>query len=70
MKKSILTIGNALNTTEQKQIHGGLITRGGGCCNPATDCCVPNDGAPRPQCPAPSGNPSCTFLYSPGQCCF
>jgi hypothetical protein len=69
MKKSILILGNALNKVEQKQITGGALIKGGGCCNPANDCCVPNDGAPRPNCPSPTGSPSCQFLYSSGACC-
>ncbi len=57
----------ALNKIEQQSVNGGGRLKpggGGGCCDPAIDCCVPNDGAPRPQCPPPTGSANCTFLYS------
>jgi hypothetical protein len=33
MKKSILSIGKALNKVEQKQVSGGNLTRPGGQCD-------------------------------------
>ena len=69
MKKTLLHFGVSLEKKEQKQITGGMLTKGRGCCNPTNDCCVPNDGAPRPWCPTPTGSPSCQFLYSSGGCC-
>ena len=66
MKKQILNLGKALNKAEQRTINGGAS---GKCCNPANDCCVPNDGAPRPQCSPPTGGSGCAFLYSTQPCC-
>lgn len=59
MKKSILTIGAALNKKEQQEISGGIPTiKPSRCCNPALSCCTTSHLA--------LNNPFCGGTYISG----
>lgn len=59
MKKDILNIGKSISKSEQKEIMGGRR----GCCDPADDCCVPNDYWPGWGCRFLPGNPNTVPPY-------
>ena len=71
MLKEILNLTGAqvLNKSEQKNIFGGMLKKGGGCCNPTFSCCVPQ---PIPYTCAAAGcataSTNCQYAYGDPNC--
>ncbi|EDP72173.1 hypothetical protein FBALC1_13767 [Flavobacteriales bacterium ALC-1] len=61
--KNLKNLGKILNKKQQQVINGGgPIKLGGGCCNPANDCCIHRTHVTA-SCPG-TGAASCDWLYT------